>query len=367
MSSNLNEIKTLSIKDVKPNMLLAEDVVTRNGSVIMAKNTMINNVNFSKLMENNIKKIKVWASSIEDKGELKEIVNILEEQMKPTVERIEYKSFEKSYEVELETVKNNLLEIGSGGDVDVNSLYQTTSQIISKVNCKSDVLGYLGYLKEKDDHTFSHSINVALLCSLFSKWIGMDEEESRMLSVAGMLHDIGKTKIDPAVLNKKGKLTKEEFEIIKKHTYFGYKMVETANISDDIKSAVLMHHEKIDGSGYPIGLKGDRITKFAKIVCICDIYDAMTSNRVYRDKICPFEVIRNFEQSSFGTLDTEYLLTFLQNIAYTYVGSWVKLSNGKNAEVIFINSSHLSKPIVKCDDEFIDLSQVNDLTIDHII
>lgn len=366
--SNLNEVKIINIKDARPNMLLAEDVVTKTGNVIMAKNTMINNINFNKLMDNDIKQVKVWTSSIEESpGELTEIVNTLEEQMKPIYERGEYKSFEKSYELGIEAVKNNLLEIGSGAGIDIDSLYSNTTEIIEKVNCKSDVLGYLGYLRERDDHTFSHSINVALLCNLFSKWIGMDEEESKLLSVAGILHDIGKTKVDPVILNKKGKLTKEEFEEVKKHTYYGYKMVEMADISDEIKSAVLMHHEKIDGSGYPMGLKGSKITKFAKIVCICDIYDAMTSDRVYRAKICPFEVIRNFEQSSFGLLDTEYLLIFLQNIAYTYVGSWVKLSNGEIAEVVFINSAQLSKPIVKCNDEFIDLSQVNDLYIDHIV
>lgn len=195
----------------------------------------------------------------------------------------------------------------------------------------------------------------------------MSEEEGKLLTVAGVLHDVGKTKVDPVVLNKEGKLTNEEYEIVKKHSYLGYKMVEKSDLPEEIKSAVLMHHEKIDGSGYPMGLKGDKISKFAKIVCICDIYDAMTSNRVYRDKICPFDVIRSFEKSSLGVLDTEYLLIFLQNIAYTYVGSMVELSDGRTAEVVFINSANLSMPIVKCDDSFMDLSQTSDITIDHII
>lgn len=367
INNNLNEIKSISIKNIKPNMLLAEDVVTKNGIVIMAKNTMINNINYNKLMDNNINTVKVWASSVEETAEVLKEVNTLEEQLKPVPERQEYKEFEKRYDIQVDAVKDNLLAIGGGGDINIDALYQTTNDIIKNVNCKSDVLSYLGYLKQSDDPTFTHSVNVSLLCNLFAKWIGMSDEESKLLSVAGVLHDIGKTKIDPHILNKKGRLTISEYETIKKHSYLGYKIVENSALPEEIKSAILMHHEKIDGSGYPMGLKGDKISKFAKIVCICDIYDAMTSNRVYRDKICPFEVIRNFERSSFGILDTEYLLVFLQNIAYTYVGSWVKLTNDETAEVIFINSSHLSMPIVKCNGNFLDLSQVTDVAIDHII
>lgn len=367
MNGELNEVVSIGIRKIKPNMLLAEDVVSKNGIVIMAKNTMINNINFNKLTDNDIKTVKVWASSVEEEADSLKEVNTLEEQLKPVVERKEFINFEKTYTLKIEAAKHNLIAIGAGGDIDMDGLYNTTNDIINNVNCKSDILSYLGFLKEGDDHTFTHSINVSLLCSLFAKWIGMSEEESKLLTIAGLLHDIGKLKIDPAILNKKGKLTKDEYNEIKKHSYLGYKMVENTDLPEEIKSAVLMHHEKIDGSGYPMGLKGDRISKFAKIVCICDIYDAMTSNRVYRDKICPFEVIRNFEQSSFGILDTEYLLIFLQNIAYTYVGSWVKLSNGEDAEVIFINSSHLSMPIVKCNGNFLDLSQVTSVSIDHII
>lgn len=139
------------------------------------------------------------------------------------------------------------------------------------------------------------------------------------------------------------------------------------DISDLIKDAVLMHHEKINGTGYPSGLKSEQISEYAKIVSICDIYDAMTSNRSYREKICPFTVIRNFERQNFSILDTEYLLIFLQNIAYTYVGSWVKLTNGKIAEIIFINQSQMSRPIVKADDKFLDLSKNLDIDIENLV
>ena len=114
-----------------------------------------------------------------------------------------------------------------------------------------------------------------------------------------MLHDIGKLKIDPKILNKKGKLTDEEFEEIKKHPVLGYEIVKDMDLPEKIKEAVLMHHEKINGTGYPSGLKGEEISNYAKIVSICDIYDAMTSTRTYRKRFCPFQVIRNFERQNF--------------------------------------------------------------------
>lgn len=368
MDNNYNTIAEVSLGNVRPNMILAEDIIEKKGIVILAKNTMLNSVNLNKLIDNDIKKVKVWASSIDETVEvLTPTTNVLEEQMKPVKERVEYKAFEKQYKEDLTQVEHNFLAIGNGGEINVDDLYDMTSNIINKVYCKSDIFSYLGSLKDMNDATYSHCVNVSILCNLFSKWVGFSEEECKNITIAGLLHDIGKIKIDNKILNKKGKLTKEEFDYVKKHSYFGFKMIEQADIDQSIKDAVLMHHEKIDGSGYPLGLKGDRISKFAKIICICDVYDAMTSERVYRDKVCPFEVIRNFESSSFGIFDTECLLTFIQNIAYTYMGSWVKLTNGENAEVVFINRSQMSRPIVKCNNEFIDLAKTPSVDIDHII
>lgn len=367
MESNKKILK-ISINDIRPNMVLAADVVTKSGAVILAKNTMLNNVNFTKLKSNEITSIKVWDQSYDKNADvLTHGENTIEEQMKPITSRPEYKQFSGVYESKIDNAKETLLAIGDGGEVDVDELYGITTDIVNTVNCKSDIFAYMLSLKDIGDHTYTHSINVSLLCNLFSKWMGMSEEEGKILTIAGILHDIGKTKVPHDVLNKKEKLTDAEFEEIKRHPTYGYEMVVEKDIPEEVKMAVLMHHEKMDGSGYPMGIKGTKITKFAKIVAICDIYDAMTSDRVYRSKICPFEVIRNFEESSFGLLDTEYLLVFLQNIAYTYVGSWVKLSNGENAEIVFINRGQMSRPIVKSGERFLDLSKIHNIDIEYII
>jgi HD-GYP domain-containing protein (c-di-GMP phosphodiesterase class II) len=129
-------------------------------------------------------------------------------------------------------------------------------------------------------------------------------------------------------------------------------------------TCALSHHEKVDGTGYPHGLKGEKISFYAKCIAIIDIFDAMTSTRVYRVKRCPFDVIRQLEQGMYGDLDTELLLVFLKNIAENYLGAWVQLSDKATAQVVFIHPADISRPIVRTqNDKFLDLSKQRNLKI----
>jgi HD-GYP domain-containing protein (c-di-GMP phosphodiesterase class II) len=196
---------------------------------------------------------------------------------------------------------------------------------------------------------------------IIAKWMSLSDEEVDEIVSAGLLHDIGKTKISEDLLSKPGKLTNEEFEEIKKHTLLGYMMLgKVKDATGNIKCSVLMHHEKIDGSGYPTGATDDEIPLFPKIIAVADIYDAMTSNRSYRNKMCPFEVIKNLEMQTFGKLDTKVLTIFLKNIANSYLGDFVELNTGEICQIVFINPNRVWQPIVKFDDEFIDLSRDKD-------
>jgi putative nucleotidyltransferase with HDIG domain len=225
----------------------------------------------------------------------------------------------------------------------------------------SDVINYLHLVRPMDDYTYSHSLNVSLMSIIIARWMNLSEAEIDEIATAGLLHDIGKTKISDKLLLKPGKLTDLEFDELKKHPILGYMMME--NVKDatlNMKYSVLMHHEKIDGSGYPVGALDEEIPLFPKIIAIADIYDAMTSNRAYRNRMCPFEVIKNFEMQTFGKLDTRILTVFIKNIANTYMGDFVELNSGEICEIVFINQNRIWQPIVRFGDEFIDLSQDND-------
>jgi putative nucleotidyltransferase with HDIG domain len=374
MSEQVTEdsVIKISIQDIKPNMVLARDVVTSAGIVLLAKNTMLNNINYTKLLTSGIGHIYVNAGSIEEHTEnfteKERLSTTREHQRIPIIKRQDFQKFQAAVDEKTEEVKHMIYDISNGGTVDIKAFFDITDNIMSKLRCKSDIFTFIGFIKESDEHTFHHCVNVSLLCNLFGRWLGLKTDELMELTTSGMLHDIGKTEIPNEILNKKGKLTDEEFAVMKKHPVYGYRMLQKQDIPESIKMGALMHHEKMDGSGYPMGAKGEQIGKLARIIAICDIYDAMTANRVYRSKICPFEVIKMFETKVYGELDTQYLLIFLQNIAYTYIGRWVKLTDGQEAEVVFINGAQLSRPIVRTtDDQFIDLSTNKSVSIDSLI
>ena len=361
--------KRLNLDELRTDMVLAKDVVNEWGGILLPKDTMLNAVNFARLISNGLKYVYVKENTINlDNPGLFTQYQAAGRVIKPVIEAKAFREFEATYVEKTEELKKSLMAISDGDIIELDKLYELTDGVMSKLNCRSDIFTYLSFIKTTDEHTFSHSNNVALLCNLFGNWIGLNQTELMHLTTAGILHDLGKTKLDLNILNKKGKLTPEEYEHVKQHTVIGYRMLEKQDIPLAIKYCALMHHEKEDGSGYPMGIKGDRINRYAKIVAICDIYDAMTANRIYRGKICPFDVIKQFEQHSFGILDTEFLLIFLQNIAYTYVGSWVELSNGSPAEIAFVHRNNLSRPIVRTlEDEIIDLNDRKDISIEKVI
>lgn len=184
----------------------------------------------------------------------------------------------------------------------------------------------------------------------------MSEEETRVLTLAGLLHDIGKMLVPKEIITKAGNLTKEEFDIIKTHSIKGYQALKDYSIDIRIKYVALMHHERCDGSGYPNGFVKEQLDDFARIVAIADVYDAMTSSRRYRDAICPFDVVEEFERDGFLKFDPGYLMTFLERIVLSYLHNIVRLNDGREGEVVMINKLSLSKPIVRIGEEFIDLS-----------
>ena len=154
---------------------------------------------------------------------------------------------------------------------------------------------------------------------------------------------------------------------MKKHVNLGYEQVKNKFMPMSVKEAILLHHEKCDGTGYPFGLKSDKIPETAKIIAIADVYDAMTSSRIYRAPICPFEVVRLMYEDAFTKFDPVFAIPFLKNVASSYIHTDVRLSDGRVGKVILINDSALHKPVVQVDGEYIDLSKKKDLNITALL
>lgn len=208
-----------------------------------------------------------------------------------------------------------------------------------------------------EDSVYNHCIDVALISNVLSRWLHFSEADQLMATACGLFHDVGKFMLPAGVLRKPGKLTRDEFEIVKTHTTEGFHLLgKYSSVPAAVKNTALMHHEKCDGSGYPYGLTGSEIDKFSKIVTIADIFDAMTSERVYHSAMCPFSVIKYFEDDGIQKYEMKYILTFLENVANSYLDHRVTLSNGMEGNVIFINHNNFSKPVIRTEnDEIIDL------------
>ena len=204
---------------------------------------------------------------------------------------------------------------------------------------------------------------------MLGNWLGFSEDAQNTLTLCGLLHDIGKSRIPASIIGKPGRLTSEEFEQIKRHPLLGYELLKNQPLDPHIKNAALMHHERCDGSGYPTGLTEDYIDNFAMIVAIADVYDAMTAARSYRSPLCPFEVISKFEEDGFQKYHTKYILVFLKQIASTYQSNRVILSDGRGCTIVMLNQNALSRPIVQFDDKScLDLSTASrDLYIKAVL
>lgn len=250
-------------------------------------------------------------------------------------------------------------------DLNANKLLKETREIIALSDDPVHTFRMLRRVRRYDDLTYIHSLNVAILCHEFANWMHMPEEEQDILTLAGLLHDVGKMGIPGKIIKKAGLLTDEEYELIKQHPQKGYDFLKKHPLDERIMNAALMHHERCDGSGYPQGLKADEIDDFAKIVAIADYYDALTSARVYREPHCPFEVFRMLQQER-DKFDSTYLAVFMEGVASFYIGCEVVLSNQKRARMVDTNPTDQSNPIVKMDGLIVNLAMAPDVDVKEI-
>lgn len=199
--------------------------------------------------------------------------------------------------------------------------------------------------RELDEDLQRHSLNVALLNGLMGEWLEMPKEEIRLLVMAGVLHDIGKTRISEKILNAPRRLTQEETEKMKFHPLYSYEMLGL-EIDERVREAARFHHEKEDGSGYPDGIKGDKIPLFAKITSISDIYDAMVSKRSYKEAKIPFDILEAFREDKFSGLDKKLTGIFVKNMKKQFLEKSVRMSDGTQGVVKYIPPNDLEHPIV---------------------
>lgn len=270
----------------------------------------------------------------------------------------QFMEFQKNFVANTEALKGNLHDIIEKHSVNTGVMLQSVTKLISEGTTTIGMFDMLHSMRSYDDLTYVHSMSVSLICNIFGKWLGYKDEDLKILTLAGLLHDIGKLAIPESIIKKPSKLTNDEYQKIKQHTVEGYKILKSLPIDDRIKDAALLHHERCDGKGYPLGVGAQKIPEIAKIVAIADVYDAMTAARVYRGPMCPFKVISIFEDEGLQKYDSHLILTFLENIGQTYLNNSARLNDGREGEIVLIHRDAISRPLFKLKSGgFVDLEK----------
>lgn len=323
-------MRLLSIDNAKSGMTVARNIYTSDGGILLGKGKILN--------EEYIIRLRQWGISslyIEDDiiGEI-EIDEIVKEQTK--IETIK-------------VTKDAMNDIRNGKMMNSDKVRQAVNNIMEELIQNRNVIVNLVDIRAMNDYTFGHSVEVCILALLTGIDMGFDFPKLKQLGQGALLHDVGKVLLPRDLLYKSEPLVPEEKKELEKHARLGYEILQKYNdISSVAAHVAWQHHERFDGSGYPRGIKGGAIHEFARIVALADVFDAMTTDRVYRRrKIMPHLVLEYLRDSSGTNFDPEIAKVFLQNVAPFPIGSVVSLSSGEKGAVIKVPKDFPSRPVIK--------------------
>lgn len=337
----VKKLKKVPIRYLWDGMVLSDDLYNENGKVLFIKAG-------ERITEKTIEQLR-------NLGTVDDCVMVCEEayqeimkqkdmpaeiQQKIVEDRFGYTKLKKEVQYFLGMIEH-------AAEVEYEGAEAVTEEVTKKIQGMDfqDFFRCINVPRKIDEGLQRHSLNIAFLNGMMGYWLKMPEEKIQMLVMAGLLHDIGKTRIPEQILLAPRKLTEEEYRIIKKHPVYSSELLDE-QYDESVRDAVRHHHEKLDGSGYPDKLSGEKISVFARITSICDVYDAMVSERSYKEERLPFDILAKMKANEYPGLDEKLTIVFVNNMVRHFRKRKVMMSDGKIGIVAYIPPNDINHPVI---------------------
>lgn len=317
------------IERVREGDVLGKNVMSSEGNILLRAGIKINNNYIDKLKSLGVYYLYISDERLDDIGEVDE-------------------EFEKLKSKTLENMGEVIKNLNNGNKRRVRESLKCVEELVDYIIEIKDVRNSLNDIQAYDKYTYYHSLDTGILAAFLGVNLKYTRDELKKLAVGAILHDVGKIKIPSSIIKKRGKLTESEYKEVKKHPIYGAEMLKNVlGKPQPIIKSVLEHHERVDGKGYPFGLKGDKISSFGKVVSICDVYNAVNSDRSYRKRFKPNEAYELILAGCGTAFDEDIVRRFKKTFAVYPMGSCVKLSNGIEGYVISQNENFPDRPVLR--------------------
>lgn len=363
------------VSELRPGSYLKEDLFANTKNPIMVKDTRLTLEHFEVLRAFGITRVLIESKALSQPDQELD-GKVTEVKLTPEVEKLisqssppKSRTLEKLYDETVEAYMKEFAGYRSGKKVDVTAVRTIVLPLIQAFLENKEYVRRLNDFSSIRNYLAHHSVSVGILAALMSDQMGYAKGQVLQIGIAGVLADCGMSKIDPRITDKVAFLTNEEMKEVKKHVIQSYQMISDSSlIRQEMKIAILQHHERFDGSGYPRALKGPEISEISQILSVADVYHAMVSERPYREKENSFKVIELMREEEFGKFDVKVIEVLHNLINKLSIGTRVKLTNDEIAEVIYLHRDVPLRPIVKVlgSGQQIDLSGNRGLTIERI-
>lgn len=362
----------VNLEELRLGSILAEDILVNTKNPIIRKDTKITREHIQVLRAFNVNKVPIVVENVFGRSE-EEInklnadkVTILEEKKEPAIQT----SFDKLYNDAVKNFYKEFISWEAGVKVDVGKLRNIIMPLVEKAMADKKIFSHLNSFSSIDNYVAHHSIAVGIISGAIAQKMNFPSGMIKQIATAGLLADIGMSKVDVKIREKKTYLTENDFSKIKKHTIYSLQMIQDSPLlKSELKLAIFQHHERLDGSGYPKGEKLDNISVYSQIIAVADVYHAMTSERIYRAKSSSFKVLEMIREEEFGKYNIEAVHALISLVGDLPISTRVQLSDGRVGEVVFTHRDSPMRPMIRLTEtgQIIDLAAKRAVYIESIL